>query len=246
MRSTLARFAALLVLALPALAQSQLVVVLKNGQRQAFNLAEVARIEFPGGPAITYGDPPPVAGGSVLGEWEWVDGQTLVVHADHRIEVFDRAMRRINEGRWEPLEGSRRFRFTHQQGGYIDTVTLSASGNELDGSNNHGYPIHGRRKRTAAPPPPPPPPPPPAPSITGIFGWVGGQTLVLHGNQTFQVFEGARPINDGRWELLDANARRYRFTHRLGGWVDTVTLSPDGRTLSGTNNHGLGVSGTRK
>jgi len=53
------RLIPLLALALPALAQSQLVVVTKDGQRHAYNLPEVLRIEFGTATVI----PPPAPGG---------------------------------------------------------------------------------------------------------------------------------------------------------------------------------------
>ena len=52
------RTAAMLALALPGFAQSTLVVVTKDGQRHAYNVADVVRIEFAGG-TVTPPPPPP-------------------------------------------------------------------------------------------------------------------------------------------------------------------------------------------
>ncbi|TAN62572.1 hypothetical protein EPN18_04560 [bacterium] len=83
--------------------------------------------------------------------------------------------------------------------------------------------------------------------VAGTWNWVAGQTLVARENGSLDVFDASgNKINDGRWELLDAVARRYRFTHRVGGWVDTVVLSSDGRSLDGTNNHGHGIHGSKR
>ena len=67
------RFASVLALALPALAQSQLVVVTKDGQRHAFNLPDVLRIEFGTAPAPP--PPPPTP----TGRWSdaFVGGKVL-------------------------------------------------------------------------------------------------------------------------------------------------------------------------
>lgn len=83
--------------------------------------------------------------------------------------------------------------------------------------------------------------------LVGTWNWVAGQRLVIRENNTLEVFDGAgNRINDGRWELLDTGSRKYRFTHRSGGWVDTVVLGPDGRSLNGTNNHGSAIHGTKR
>src|ERR1700758_4093332 len=56
---------------------NQVVIVFKDGHRQAFNLADVARIEFPGGmPVADAGPTPPGAPprGHFPGKWEVGDG----------------------------------------------------------------------------------------------------------------------------------------------------------------------------
>ena len=89
MRHFFVRFSAwaALVLAIAsAMAQShagkstsgQIVIVFKDGHHQTFNLADVARIEFPGNGGVATGDTPPPAGapprGHFLGKWEVGDG----------------------------------------------------------------------------------------------------------------------------------------------------------------------------
>ena len=108
----------------------------------------------------------------VAGEWNWVDGQRLVITPDGRIEVWKGAGR-INTAVWTCTEpAQRRYVFRHASGGWVDTVTLSADGNGLLGTNNVGSTIRGSRIRggsqspnpagappattTGAPPAPPP------------------------------------------------------------------------------------------
>lgn len=84
-------------------------------------------------------------------------------------------------------------------------------------------------------------------ALAGTWNWVAGQILVVRDDGRLEVFDGSgNKINDGSWELLDAVTRKYRFTHRVGGWVDTVVLSPDGRNLDGTNNHGSAIHGAKR
>ncbi len=90
MRKFIVRFATCAVLVLgvaAANAQShasknnsgQLVVVFKDGHRQTFNFADVARIEFSGSGGVPIGDVAPTPAGApprghFLGKWEVGDG----------------------------------------------------------------------------------------------------------------------------------------------------------------------------
>jgi len=179
-----------------------------------------------------------LAGAAIVGNWNWVGGQTLQIYSDGSLRVYHGGSQ-INQGRWVNLSG-RQYRLTHNSGGYIDTVTLSPDGNILDGKNNSGTQLHGTRQARAAVNPPAAI----APSIAGTWTWVSGQTLIVAANNTFEVFYGSGKINEGRWESL--GGQRYRLTHRNGGWVDTITLSGDGRALEGTNNRGSRVQGSRR
>jgi hypothetical protein len=76
--------AAVLLSALPVTAQNrtkntsdQIVIVFKDGHRQSFNLADIARIEFPGGAAVADSGPTPPGApprGHFIGKWEVGDG----------------------------------------------------------------------------------------------------------------------------------------------------------------------------
>ncbi len=203
---------------------THLEVRLKDGRVTTFSRDEIA--------AVQYRYPSARASVAIIGTWNWVSGQTLVIAANGTLEVFE-GSRKINEGRWEDLGGNR-YRFTHRDGGFIDTVAVSSDGHSLDGKNNSGNILHGSRKDSVRT----------APQLAGTWNWVSGQTLVIAANGTLQVFEGSRKINEGRWENLGGN--RYRFTHQSGGFVDTVTLSSDGRSLDGKNNSGYTLHGSRK
>lgn len=179
----------------------------------------------PPGPATT--TTTQVSGASLVGTWNWVSGQTLVIKADGTCDVLEGA-RKINECRWESVGGGQ-YRLTHRSGGWVDTVSVSADGRALDGRNNQGAALHGTRREA---------------TLAGRWSWVSGQTLVVNANNTCDVFEGSRKINECAVESLGGN--RYRLTHRSGGWVDTVTLSDDGRTIDGRNNLGASLRGTRQ
>jgi hypothetical protein len=82
------------------------------------------------------------------------------------------------------------------------------------------------------------------PWLPGSFDWVAGQFLVVHPQHRVTVYLNGSKINEGPWEYLGAN--RFRFTMEKGGYVDTVELSPDGKTLTGRNNQGNELRGTRR
>lgn len=81
----------------------QVVIVFKDGHRQSFNLADVARIEFPGGGVMADAGAPPR--GHFLGKWEVGDGMggtfTITLNGDGSAW---RSLHRMH-GRWAYVNG---------------------------------------------------------------------------------------------------------------------------------------------
>jgi hypothetical protein len=180
----------------------------------------------------------------LAGTWNWVSGQTLVIREDGTLDVYDANRNKINEARWTVLDGRRRqVRFTHRSGGWVDTLILSPDGLSLDGTNNVGASLHGTKRVSA----PSPPEYRIGRDLAGTWNWVSGQTLVIREDGTLDVYDANRnKINEARWTVLDGRRRQVRFTHRSGGWVDTLILSADGLSLDGTNNVGASLHGTKR
>ena len=89
----------------------QIVIVFKDGHRQSFNIADIGRIEFPGGaPLADAGPTPPGAPprGHFLGKWDVGDGGggrfTITLNEDGSAW---RSLRRIH-GRWVYVNGEAR------------------------------------------------------------------------------------------------------------------------------------------
>jgi hypothetical protein len=89
----------------------QIVIIFRDGHRQAFNLADVARIEFPGGNTIA--DAGPVVPGApprghFIGKWEVGDGagSTFYITLDDNGTAW-RSLNRIH-GRWSYVNGEAR------------------------------------------------------------------------------------------------------------------------------------------
>jgi hypothetical protein len=74
--------------------------------------------------------------------------------------------------------------------------------------------------------------------IMGCFQWTNNSPVVIHANHT--LVAGALTA---RWEVVNAAQRAYQFTWPRS--TDTVTISSDQRSLSGTNQYGALVSGAR-
>jgi hypothetical protein len=89
----------------------QVVIVFKDGHRQSFNLADVARIEFPGGGVMADAGPTPSGApprGHFLGKWEVGDGMggTFAITLNEDGSAW-RSLHRIH-GRWAYVNGEAR------------------------------------------------------------------------------------------------------------------------------------------
>ena len=91
-------------------APGQIVIVFKDGHRQTFNLADVARLEFSGSGGIPIGDVAPTPAGApprghFLGKWEVGDGNG----GKFFISLYEdgEAKRTIGNvrGKWEYVDG---------------------------------------------------------------------------------------------------------------------------------------------
>jgi len=76
--------------------------------------------------------------------------------------------------------------------------------------------------------------------IVGEWKWFVGPQLTIKADHTFSNGE-----NSGNWEVASAKDRKYTLRWDVGGFIDTVTLSADGRKLTGTNSDKNAVSGER-
>lgn len=75
--------------------------------------------------------------------------------------------------------------------------------------------------------------------IVGTWDWFNGSTVIINSNGTMQSSGG----NYGTWMR---SGSQYILRWRNGGWVDTLTLSIDGRRLEGTNQYSGRVWATKR
>jgi hypothetical protein len=151
-----------------------------------------------------------------VGKWDWVDGAKTVIHADGSVTHTSGYA-----ARWQPLGGSR-FLLTWNNGA-IDTLTLSADGRAMTGSNNHGRSI---RVTCDGPVPTADPANGGACTPVGKWDWVDGARAVIHADGSVTHSSGYA----ARWQPLGGS--RYLLTWNNGA-IDTLTLSADGRTMTG-------------
>jgi hypothetical protein len=74
--------------------------------------------------------------------------------------------------------------------------------------------------------------------IVGCYQWFNNSPVTIHADGTVT----AGPFT-ARWRLVDAQARAYTFTWPV--MVETLTVSPDQRSMSGGNQYGYPISGGR-
>jgi C-terminal peptidase prc len=74
--------------------------------------------------------------------------------------------------------------------------------------------------------------------IVGQWSWFSGYTMTMDEAGTINS------DNANRWNCLDTEKRLYKLSWQ-SGFTDTLTLSADGNRLSGNNQKGAEVSGTR-
>jgi len=83
----------------------------------------------------------------VLGEWLWFNGGLTTFFADGTVKGEHRILPG-NNGTWECADPTkRRFIISWSQGGWVNKLTLSGDGKRLDGTNQEGSVVSGRRKQ---------------------------------------------------------------------------------------------------
>lgn len=80
----------------------------------------------------------------VVGTWNWIGGQTLIVSPNQTQSISGKWG--ANDGIWVRSGGTRTYIFSYSRGKLVDTVTLSTDGNTLAGTNNQGAPVSGTRR----------------------------------------------------------------------------------------------------
>jgi hypothetical protein len=152
----------------------------------------------------------------IIGCWRWMNNATVVINADGTMTTGPFT------AHWRVANaGHRVYNFTWPEA--VDAVTLSASGGTISGGNQYGVSMTATRVSPGA-------------DLAGAWRWYNGVIVTILPNGTF-----AAPGVAGRWE--NTGPGTYSLT-----WpspVDTATMSADHQRISGANQYGFRMSGTK-
>jgi hypothetical protein len=124
--------------------------------------------------------------------------------------------------RWRLSDASRRvYNFSWPEA--VDSVSLSPDGVHLSGGNQYGIPMTATRIS-------------PGTEIAGAWRWYNGVTVNILPSGTFSAL-----TTGGHWQTMGGSS----YTLTWPGPIDTVTMSPDHRRVSGANQYGFQISGTK-
>jgi hypothetical protein len=152
----------------------------------------------------------------LIGCWSY-NSLLMTVTPDGRVTGF------LEGGRWAS-SGEHQYVITWPRS--VDLMTLSSDGRSLSGRNNYaGLGVAGIRAAGDST------------SVAGQWQWTNGQPTVFH--EDGSVTNGPVP---GRWTRASDNTIRIVWEY---AFVDRLTLAPEGRSISGKNQLGMAVGGTR-
>jgi hypothetical protein len=174
----------------------------------------------------------------IQGIWRWWNGAMVECLPDGRCRASNGF-----GGPWKCLDQSGRFEIQWarpgQQTPYVDTVSLSSDGWELQGVNQSGQGVGGQRPEFAGGEPKGG-----CQALLGKWHWSGGAVVECRPDQTCTASSGLR----GPWRCINDKGR-FEIRWGRGGqpdqFIDTVVVSPLGSYLTGKNQYGAGVGATR-
>ena len=148
---------------------------------------------------------------SIVGFWDWEDGQLTVIYPNGTFVVEGET-----QGTWTHTGGSSYI--LKNQRGFIDELKLTNNGTKLKGKgHNKSNPRKTWRMtctRVTGDP------------IIGFWKWADGQTTVIKPNGTFDV------INEASGNWIKSQNGVYTLQNSAG-FTDKLTLSKSGQILSG-------------
>jgi hypothetical protein len=165
--------------------------------------------------------PPPAVKADVdaiVGCYQWFNNAPVVIRTDGTM------LGGPFTGRWRLVSAAQHaYTFTWPEA--TDTVTISSDQRSLSGGNQYGYPVSGTRNSGSS-------------GLVGTWRWPNGVPVIVYPDGKFSA-----ATFRGTWQAIDASRGIYAL--RWPNPVDSVTLSADGSHVSGTNQYGVAISGTR-
>ena len=174
-----------------------------------------------------------------VGTWSWFFGPDLTFTADGAVTG---AVRPAHWSWTDPAKRALKIEWGSDDPN-VDTLTLSADGNTLEGSNDDDMAVSGHRLNPAAAPTADAPSdlaPTGTGSPVGKWRWFKGNPLIFR-QDNYVVSSGRL----GRWDWTDESKRELKVQWARSTTVDHLTLSADGTHLDGMDTTGTKVSGQR-
>ncbi len=158
----------------------------------------------------------PASGDPILGCWHWMNNATVAIRNDGTMTAGPFT------AHWRLADAGRRvYNFSWPEA--VDSVALSPDGGSLSGGNQYGVAMTATRVS-------------PGQGLAGAWRWYNGVIVNIEPNGTFSAL-----TTRGRWQ--GAGGAGYKLV--WPGPVDTVTMSTDHRQVSGANQYGFSISGTK-
>lgn len=152
----------------------------------------------------------------ILGCWHWMNNATVVVKGDGTMTAGPFT------ARWRLADAGRSvYSFSWPEA--VDSVVLSPDGGGLSGGNQYGVAMTATRVS-------------PGQGLAGAWRWYNGVIVNIEANGTFSAM-----TTRGRWQSTGGSSYKLVWP----GPVDTVTMSPDHLQVSGANQYGFSISGTK-
>lgn len=80
--------------------------------------------------------------------------------------------------------------------------------------------------------------------IIGFWAWFTGGVVNINANNTHSTTNDSQGTISGTWECTNVKGN-FVLNWENGTYIDTLTISEDGKSLSGTNQYGVAVSGNK-
>lgn len=209
--------------------------------------ASVAVVVRTGGappPTVAPPTATPAPGAGLVGSWKRNDGPEIYTFTADGLASAQTGI----TGSWTST-GPNEFTvtWTHhppsRPANFVDVVSISLDGRTISGSNNYGNLVSAARVQGASNAGDPDP----GGGIVGSWKRTDGPEIFTY---TADGRASTQTGNTGTWTRAGGSTFTVVWTHHPPGhaasFVDTLTLSADGRTLSGGNNYGNTVSTVRK
>ncbi len=170
----------------------------------------------------------------IVGCYQWFNGAPVAIRLGNKVVAGPFT------ATWKPLNKAQRsYTITWPQPS-ITNVTIAADQKSLTGANQYGVKAEGTRLDGST-------------GLAGTWGWVAVTpslvTVASNGSSaaagTFTGMSMDATLSwSGKWQAVAGSPRSYTLTDSELP-VDTVTLSPDGSHIRGTDQYGIQIIGVR-